>query len=108
MRALSPPQTLEYFLTLQRAFYAGNRDITQQAVLAELAGAFVAQDIFVDAFDTAESHALTRADFELAKRVGISGFPTVLLQADTQLSALCVGWQPFEALEDPLVRWLEA
>ena len=48
----------------------------------------------------------TQADFRLSQSLGIAGFPTVLLQDATRLTALTAGYQPFTALEQPLRRWL--
>lgn len=106
MRNLTPEATLAYLAAVQRAFYAGNRDITARDVLTEVAGAFADPDDFRAVFDAPEIVEATRADFRLAQGLGIQGFPTVVLQHDRDLIALTTGWQPFADLEAPLRAWL--
>ena len=106
MRNLAPDAALAYLATVQRAFYAENRDVTQEDVLAELAAPFAAADDFRVVYRAPEVHEATQADFRLVHGLGIQGFPTVVLQHDRQLMALTTGWQPFAALEGALRRWL--
>lgn len=107
VRGLAPEATLAHLSALQRAFYAENRDVTQADVLTDIASAFVARDDFAAVFAAEEVRAATLADFRLAKRLGIGGFPTVLLVEDSRAAILTAGWQPFVALEAPLRAWLE-
>jgi hypothetical protein len=84
---------------VQHAFYAGNRDVTREDVLAGVAVALgLARDDFVAVYRAPEIAEATRADFALVQALGIAGFPTVLLQNDEQLTALSAGYQPFAAL----------
>lgn len=107
MRNLAPASALAYLSAVQQAFYAGNRDVTGEDVLAELAAPFADADDFRAVFRAPEIEEATRADFQLVQGLGIQGFPTVVLQHDRQLVALTTGWQPFAALEAPLRAWLE-
>lgn len=106
VRSLAPEATLNHFAALQRAFYAENRDVTQTDVLADIASAFVARNDFAVVFAAEEVRAATLADFRLAKRLGIGGFPTVVVMEGTRAAVLTAGWQPFESLEPPLRAWL--
>lgn len=106
VRGLAPELTLRHFTLLQQAFYAENRDVTQASVLADIAAAFVARDDFAAVFAAPEVREATLADFHLAKRLGITGFPTVLLVENNRAAILTAGWQPFAALEEPLRAWL--
>lgn len=107
MRNLAPPSALAYLAAVQRAFYAENRDVTAEDVLAELAAPFADAGDFRAVFRAPEIDEATRADFRLVPGLGIQGFPTVVLQHDRQLVALTTGWQPFAALEAPLRAWLD-
>jgi putative protein-disulfide isomerase len=106
MRNLAPETTFEHFAALQHAFYAENRDVTSEAILAEVASAFADPDHFRVVFNAPEVHEATRADFALSQRLGIPGFPTLLLQTGKELTALTTGWQPFAAIEGDLRAWL--
>ncbi|MFZ1415356.1 MAG: DsbA family protein [Defluviicoccus sp.] len=106
VRGLAPEVTLRHLAALQRAFYAENRDVTRADALAEVAAAFVARHDFEAVFGAEEAREATLADFRLAKRLGIGGFPTVVLVEDNRAAVLSAGWQPFAALEQPLRAWL--
>ncbi|MBK8209318.1 MAG: DsbA family protein [Rhodospirillales bacterium] len=106
IRNLAPEASLQYLAAVQRAFYAENRDVTQEDALADIAAAFVDPEDFRVVFNAAEVHEATQADFRLVQGLGIQGFPTVLLQDGQRLAALTAGWQPFDALAEPLNAWL--
>lgn len=106
MRNLVPEASLAYLAAVQRAFYAENRDVTQEDELADVAAAFAAPDDFRAVFEAVEVYEATQADFRLVQGLGIQGFPTVLLQDGQRLAVLTAGWQPFDALADPLRDWL--
>lgn len=107
VRSLHPEAVLDHLHALQHAFYAENRDVTSADVLADVASAFVAREDFAAVFDAPEIADATQGDFALTQRLGIGGFPTVVLQDGQWLGALTTGWQPFEDLEGPLRTWLE-
>lgn len=107
MRNLVPDAAFAYLAALQRAFYAENRDITQEDDLADVAAPFASPEDFRIVFRSPEVREATQADFRLTQALGIQGFPTVVLQDGRQLTALTAGWQPFEALQDALRGWLD-
>lgn len=47
------------------------------------------------------------ADFTHARRLGISGFPTMLVRVDDTLSIVTRGYAPFDRLEPALTAWLD-
>jgi putative protein-disulfide isomerase len=107
-RSLAPDQTLDYLRAVQRAFYAEDRDVTREEVLADVADAIgLRRDYFVTVYHAPEVVEATRADFGLASALGIAGFPTVVLQEGTSLTLLSGGYQPFDALEPALRNWLD-
>jgi putative protein-disulfide isomerase len=107
IRNLVPDAALAYLAAVQRAFYAENRDVTDEDVLAGVAAAYTDADDFRAVFRAPEVYEATQADFRLTQGLGIGGFPTVLLQDGRQLAALTTGWQPIESLEEPLRLWLD-
>ena len=87
-------------------FYADGAGVTGEDVLRDLAARYVAADAFADRFAQPEIVAETRSDFALAQALGIGGFPAVVLADDEGYRLLTMGYQPFEALRDPLEVWL--
>lgn len=107
-RSLAPDCAWKLVKLIQQAFYMQGRDVTQASVLVELAEASGLPRIeFAAAFDTAEQHAATAADFSWVQDLGIAGFPTLLAERDGQLALLTNGYQPLGPLSDLLGRWLE-
>ncbi|MBF2973280.1 DsbA family protein, partial [Pseudomonas aeruginosa] len=93
---------------IQRAFYAEGRDVTQAAVLADLAEAVGIPRIeFAAVFDSGEARDATAADFAWVQDLGIAGFPTLLAERNGQLALLTNGYQPLAELSPLLGRWLE-
>lgn len=106
-RNLAPESALPLAKLIQQAFYGEGRDVTQASVLVELAErAGIPRIEFAAAFDSAEQHAATRADFAWVQDLGIAGFPTLLAERDGQLALLTNGYQPLEVLAPLLGRWL--
>lgn len=80
MRNIAPDEAYPYMLTIQRAFYSGGEDITQTEVLAahaEKTG--LARERFLEAFGSEPIRQATLADFQVAQKFGIDGFPTLVL-----------------------------
>ncbi len=93
---------------IQQAFYVEGRDVTLASVLVELAErAGVPRIEFAEAFDRAEQHVATAADFTWVQDLGIAGFPTLLAERNGQLALLTNGYQPLSELSPLLGRWLE-
>lgn len=93
---------------VHRAFYAENRDVTDPAVLAEIAqGAGIDRQTFESLFHTIDIVYETAGDFHAARRLGVNGFPTVLLRADGQLAVLTAGFQPYEKIKPQIEEWLK-
>lgn len=80
MRTLAPEHAYPFMLAIQRAFYADGEDITQAEVLAAHAGAFgIEPERFLTEFAGDAMRQATLADFQVAQRFGIDGFPTLVL-----------------------------
>lgn len=107
MRALRPEVTFEFFARLHEAFYAENRDITDPAVLAELAEEFlIDRDRFHRAYDGEEAQSQTQRDFLLARHLGVTGFPTLIAKRGDEYGIVTVGYRAWKHLEAPLREWL--
>ncbi|HSX87570.1 MAG TPA: DsbA family protein [Pseudomonas sp.] len=107
-RNLDPQSAWPLAKQIQRAFYTEGVDVTRASVLVDLAErAGIPRIVFAEAFDSAEQRAATAADFSWVQDLGIAGFPTLLAERDGQLALLTNGYQPLEALQPLLGRWLE-
>jgi putative protein-disulfide isomerase len=107
LRSLSPSDALDYLEAVQRAFYVGNRDVTQGEVLADIANDFgVEREVFEALFSHPEIVHATQADFATARAAGVGGFPTVVLQSGHDFALLTAGYRGFEELQPLIQAWL--
>ncbi|MGL4635205.1 MAG: DsbA family protein [Beijerinckiaceae bacterium] len=80
MRALSVGSAYAYMHAIQRAYFSLNEDIRDTDLLAAYAGQFeVSPDEFKAAFESDAMKQATLADFQLAQRFQINGFPALVL-----------------------------
>jgi putative protein-disulfide isomerase len=106
---LDPAQIFPMFKAIQTAFYAAGRDVTQPAVLAELAASLgVDGAAFLHAFDSDDARTKTQAHFRQARQAGVRGFPALILQQDAQLQPVSNGCQPLETVREAIERCLQA
>ena len=104
---IDPGRTFPLFKAIQIAFYAGGRDVTQPAILAELVRDLGADaSAFCHAFDSAAARARTAAHFRQARHAGVTGFPTLILQQDTALHTISQGCLPLETVRKTLEQHL--
>ena len=107
MRHLDADQTLSFFARLQRAFYAEGVDVTDPAVYPDLlAGYEVDRDQFMNLLTSPEMKEKTWADFAEARRLGVTGFPTLLLDEGDRLVAASPGYVPAESLIPAIRDWI--
>lgn len=97
LRALAPEaaheRALDYLHAIQRAFYAGNRDVTDEETLAALATAFGQEhETFLGQLRSDAMKQAVREDFAAAARIGVTGFPTVLLETAKQTYLVTQGY----------------
>jgi putative protein-disulfide isomerase len=104
---------LRVFRALQNGFYAEGRNTTDGHVLADIAvnelraqGIAVSADEFYEAWADAETVRETQQDFVNARALGVSSFPTLLLQDADRVFALSPGYASVDELEHRL-RQLE-
>jgi putative protein-disulfide isomerase len=109
MRSLNERETLRFFTRLQRAFYAENVDITDPAAYPDLLEGFdVDHAQFAELLTTAEMKRAAWEDFEEARSLSATGFPTLLLRRPDGYAVVTRGYVPWEPLRAGLDRWLEA
>ncbi|MHA1598643.1 MAG: DsbA family protein [Alphaproteobacteria bacterium] len=114
MRQLNPDAVLDYLEHLHRANYAENRDITDAAVLADIAGKYgIEADAFSAFFASDEARAMTTKDFHQARDLGVTGFPSIVARqhmddSDDQYAFLTMGYRGYQAIKPLLSEWSDA
>lgn len=95
--------------SIQKAFYADGKDVTNTDVLCDLAEAVgLASGTFRTAFESDDARTFTAQDFATTQQVGVPGYPTLLLGDDEeQLTVLANGYQPYDGLAQRLAAALE-
>lgn len=106
---INPDAVFPFFKAVQTAFYAEQQNVTSSAVLAQLAGNMrVDTQRFAQIFESDTAKNLTREHFHRSRRLGVSGFPTVIMEDGGGYSFLTRGYQPFQELRPKLDEWLTA
>ena len=108
MRRLAPELTLDLFHTVQKNFYVNGMDSQSVSTFVYAAESLnIDKKRFQNEFESEDCVSETLGDFQLAKTIGVSGFPTLILQNQGGLTALSSGFQRYEILEKNLNHWLE-
>jgi putative protein-disulfide isomerase len=102
---------LDGLAALHAALYARNLDVTNPATLMHIAGEMgFDREAFAADLASPEVAEETRADFALARRAGVAGFPTLIAGrgADNRYDLITYGFQRGETVLPSLERWLAA
>jgi len=107
IRNLKPEAVFSYFESLHYSFYVENKDITTPAVLSDNAVKFgVNNEAFQRAFSSREIIDETSDDFETARRMGVFGFPSLVLKEAEKIIPVSNGYCTFEVLTSKLDKVL--
>ena len=99
VRRMSPTKTLPYFEAVQREFYSENQDVTDGAVLSRIAVDLgLDGDTFDNHFGDIASAYETAGDFNAARQLGVTGYPTVITVKDGDYTLLTAGYQDLAPL----------
>ncbi|MGH3443062.1 MAG: DsbA family protein [Nitriliruptorales bacterium] len=108
MREIAPAETLRWFARVQRAFYAEGLDVTDLDTFPDLLDDFDVDPVkYAEVLRTDETLERTHADFALAQRLGVFGFPTLLLRDGDESASVTRGFVPWEHLEPRLTAWFQ-
>jgi len=109
MRTHNSPETLRFFNRVQQAFYAEAVDVTETDSYPSLLEGFgVNTDAFVADLTSEEMKKTTWQDFVAAHRMGITGFPTLLLREGNAGHVLTRGYAPYEPIEAVIRGFVES
>lgn len=107
-QSLHPGQGLAFLGTLQSAFYAQARDITDESVLADIAQELGHERAnFAAMLASLEARAETIRHFQSALRMGVRGFPTLIaVDKNNAGEAICIGYAPLTEVRARLEAYL--
>ena len=109
MRRIDPTGALAFKARVSGAFYAHNRDVTDDAVLADIgAEAGIDRARFLAELQSEDCRNETFGDFLIAKQSGVEGFPLLAAGApETGYALVCQGFRPIDGLVEAVEDWLE-
>ncbi|HEV2610668.1 MAG TPA: DsbA family protein [Noviherbaspirillum sp.] len=114
-RLLSPSTALTVFQAIQHAFYAQGLDTTRADVLARVgadamtrAGFVIDADTFRSTWDASTTIADTQADFLQTQRWGVRGFPTLVLEQQSELHLVSSGYMAVAELVENMQAVVDA
>jgi putative protein-disulfide isomerase len=107
MAQLDPEAVFPLFKLIQTAFYAEGYDVTRTELLVELAvGLGADRADFLAAFESDAAREKTLAHFQMARRLEVRGFPSVVLQRGERHQFLTRGYRPLAELLPEIDAWL--
>ncbi len=107
VRRLQLTTTLPMLEHLPRSFYTQNLDITQTETLSEVASEVgLDPEAFGAAFDSQDIREETQRDFQFSRRLGVSGFPTLVASEGEACAGVTVGYQPLDKIMPVLDAWV--
>jgi putative protein-disulfide isomerase len=108
LHSLANDGSLQALKTVHHAFYARNRDVTDPAVLADIAGELGHdREAFLTAFASDDAQAATQRGFEFSRNIRVTGFPTLLAgDKETGFRVLTQGYQSLDELRPTLEAYM--
>lgn len=107
MAQQAPAAVFALFKAIQAAFYGEGMDVTHPQVLAQLAeGQGMEKADFLAAFESDAVRQKTLAHFQMARKLAVRGFPTLVLQRGEQHQVLTTGYHALAELQPDIDAWL--
>ncbi len=102
-RTINPDIELAFFKAIQTAFYADNKNTTELATFLEIAETFdLDKEEFERLYNSPEIINETKADVQLANRMSIRGFPSLVLQDADGYTLISKGYMKAEYINELL------
>ena len=99
-REIKPELTFNVFRDIQQAFYEDNKDTNKlETYLPLIKNYEIDENDFIARFNSEVYQKKSYEDFALSRKIGVTGFPTVILGFADQLHALALGYAPFEKMK---------
>jgi putative protein-disulfide isomerase len=109
VREMDEPNTLDYFTSVQHAFYADGRDVTDFDVLTDISdGLDIDPRSFRGELESEDAKKRAWADFSKSRNWGIGGFPALIGDlADDRLALLARGWTEADLIRTRIADLVE-
>lgn len=109
MRQLAPQVENEFYERVQKAFYINNSNTNYVEAYLDFVEEFgIKKEIFKEKFESNEIKELVKSDFEFARNIGVTAFPTVLLESNGQFTIISRGFSKSELMIDKVRSQLYA
>lgn len=109
VRRISQDKTFRYFHEVQTNFYAKGWDSQSEETFSKAAESIdIDADEFLDELRKPDCIEETRQDFKLTRQMGVSGYPTVLLNDENGWAMLTTGYQQLSLVDSRLKSWLQS
>lgn len=108
MKALTDASEFQIFTEIQHAYYRHDLDLNQMSTYGRVASMLDADgSAFELAMAGPESQAAVELDLALVQRLGVRGFPALLLQDESGYTAVARGYTGFDEVRTVLNRVFE-
>lgn len=102
-------KNFQYFSAIQEAFYTKNQDVTQFDCLQKIAlNCGIDAEEFKKRFNSEELLENTLKHFKHSRKVGVKGFPTLILILNSEMHVLTRGYQDYASVSAALDKLLPA
>ena len=99
VRAFQPESELPFFKATQKLFYSENKDPKLATSYAGLLKEFgIDANVFAEKWNSTEFKEKTRADFMVSQKMGVRGFPSMVLKTGEKYQLLSNGYQKSDAI----------
>lgn len=107
MAQINADNIFAYFSSIQAAFYREQIDVTKTESLCQLAGQYdIDADLFMQTFDSDTSRQRTRQHFAAARQVGVTGFPSLVIQSGEDIEFISQGYCTLDSAMAAIERYL--
>lgn len=108
VRDLNPNLEFQFFRSIQYNFYVKNEDPTRiefYLPVCRLLG--IDFERFSELFASDQYITLTHQDFMKSRRLGVTGYPTLLLQDSNEYNIITTGFARFEGMKSTIEGFLD-
>jgi len=100
---IAPEHSLNFAGTLQSALFRDGKDLNDPATYEELIEPYdIDPDTFKTRFESDETKEALMAEFDWCRSHGATGFPTLLIKIEDEISIMSRGYRPFDTIESHL------
>lgn len=107
-RPLVKEREMEFFEAIQRKFYVDSQDPIDSSFYEGICKQFnINFEDFLARFNSEDVKRETMEEFQLNRKWGVSGYPTVILLNNDKLHMIAHGYASFEQMRDTVNHWLK-